>query len=216
MLGAGLALTLGSPARAADDSVPLDTQLLGDFMETLGLKSGNEPQINYQERGPLVLPSNQDLPPPSSSNAAIASNPAWPKDPDIIRRQEEAKAERNRNLGEEIIRDQRVLSPSQLTPGRKPRPVAHRPVQEAYHGEYGDRLSPSEQGVTRGLFSNIFSGSKENDTAKFTGEPPRTALTDPPPGYQIPSPAQPYGIVKGHTAPTATNYGATHGVYEGQ
>ena len=38
-------------------------------------------------------------------------------------------------------------------------------------------------------------GSKE-EVVNFTGEPPRGALTDPPPGYQTPSPTQPYGITK--------------------
>ena len=37
-------------------------------------------------------------------------------------------------------------------------------------------------------------GSKRKTTShQFTGEPPRTP-DDPPPGYQTPSPDQPYGI----------------------
>jgi len=39
-------------------------------------------------------------------------------------------------------------------------------------------------------------GGKKEETAKFTGEPPRSSLTDPPPGYQTPSPDQPYGLGK--------------------
>ena len=30
------------------------------------------------------------------------------------------------------------------------------------------------------------------ETATFTGEPPRSSLTEPPPGYQTPSSAAPY------------------------
>ena len=37
-------------------------------------------------------------------------------------------------------------------------------------------------------------GKDEEEVAKFTGEPPRASLTAPPPGYQTPSPDQPYGV----------------------
>ena len=42
-------------------------------------------------------------------------------------------------------------------------------------------------------------------TASFTGEPARASLTEPPPGYQTPSPNQPYGRSKSDTAPKAAN-----------
>ncbi len=54
--------------------------------------------------------------------------------------------------------------------------------------------------------------SKE-EYANFTGEPVRKDLTDPPAGYRVPSPEQPYGISPdkkpGKTAATASdfNYG---------
>ena len=58
------------------------------------------------------------------------------------------------------------------------------------------------------LFGTMF-GSKKEETAKFTGEPPRASLTDPPPGYQTPSPDQPYGVGKA-TASKPTDYYTTH------
>ena len=39
-----------------------------------------------------------------------------------------------------------------------------------------------------------FDWFKKEEYGTFTGEPPRVSLTDPPPGYQTPSPDQPYGI----------------------
>ena len=39
-------------------------------------------------------------------------------------------------------------------------------------------------------------GKDEPEVKSFTAEPPRTALTEPPPGYQTPSPDQPYGVGK--------------------
>jgi hypothetical protein len=49
-------------------------------------------------------------------------------------------------------------------------------------------------------------GGKKEESAKFTGEPPRTSLTDPPPGYQTPSPDQPYGLGKAAPPKPENNY----------
>ena len=65
---------------------------------------------------------------------------------------------------------------------------------------FGSQLLPSELGYKGNLFGTMF-GSKPDETAKFTGEPPRTSLTEPPPGYQTPSPDQPYGLAKGTAKP---------------
>ena len=58
-------------------------------------------------------------------------------------------------------------------------------------------------------------GKDEPESGRFTGEPPRTALTEPPPGYQTPSPDQPYGVGKGTAAPKANNYLENHGTVDG-
>jgi len=43
------------------------------------------------------------------------------------------------------------------------------------------------------IFSRgIFKGREETGT--FSGEPPRSSLTEPPTGYRTPSASQPYGI----------------------
>ena len=60
------------------------------------------------------------------------------------------------------------------------------------------------------------SGKDEPDVGKFTGEPPRTALTEPPAGYQTPSPDQPYGVGKDSRLPKATNYLESHGTVDGK
>ena len=52
-------------------------------------------------------------------------------------------------------------------------------------------LSPSQLGYTGG-FSGLFGGSK-TETAPFKEEPTRDSLTQPPPGYQTPSPNYAYG-----------------------
>ena len=41
---------------------------------------------------------------------------------------------------------------------------------------------------------NIFKDNTKSEVAQFKGEPSRSDLTQPPPGYQTPSAAQPYGL----------------------
>ena len=63
-------------------------------------------------------------------------------------------------------------------------------VEVAYFGATAI-LSPSQLGYNGGLMG-MFGGSKV-ETAPFKGEPTRESLTQPPPGYQTPSPNFAYG-----------------------
>ena len=202
--GAAVSLALGAallasalPARAADDNVPFEAKAFRGILEGLGLRKDGE-AINYQERAPLVIPPSRTLPPPERSDALVANNPAWPKDPDITRRKKQAEMERNRNISEERELEQNPLTPEQMTPGVNPRSVARRSQGDSYTATPGDRLSARELNQKTSIWSNVF-GSKEDEVAKFTREPPRAELTQPPPGYQTPSPDQPYGLGKNST-----------------
>jgi hypothetical protein len=176
---------------------------MNSIMDGLGFKRDGEPGISYQERAPLVIPPGRDLMPPERSDPA-ANNPAWPKDPDVERRKVETAMQKNRNVSDEREREQNPLRPDQLTPGargKQKRQAAR--TDDGYQAPasgFGSQLSPSELGYKGNIFSNMFSSKKE-EQAKFTGEPPRTSLTEPPAGYQTPSPDQPYGLAKG-AAPT--------------
>ncbi len=210
---AALCLTLGGallasslPARAEDD-VPIDTKILRGIMSSLGLKRGDESGINYQERAPLVIPPSSTLPPPENSSAAIARNPAWPKDPEIATRKAEAERERDagRDSSNRVEAEARPLRPDQLVvPGGNTRAdKQHNPVTDS--ATIGDRLNPAELGTKKGLFSGIFAKDEEQ-TVKFTGERTRTTLTEPPAGYQTPSPDQPYGVNGKALPPKAFDY----------
>jgi hypothetical protein len=209
-LGAA-ALLLSAPARAADDDVSIDQKFMRSIMDGLGLKRDGEATVNYQERAPLVLPPSRDLPPPERSDAVTANNPAWPKDPDVARRKAEAAMQRDRNISDEREREQNPLRPDQLGPGARAKKKQAQTDNgyEAPASGFGSQLLPSQLGTSgSGVFGAMF-GSKKEETAKFTGEPPRASLTDPPPGYQTPSPDQPYGVGKA-TAPKPTDYYTTH------
>jgi len=72
-------------------------------------------------------------------------------------------------------------------------------------------LPPSQLSARKGLFGGIFEKDPPEMTT-FTGEPPRVSLTDPPPGYQTPSPDQPYGKNTPDAAPKPYDYLTQHGV----
>ena len=199
ILGAAV-LAIPSPARAEDDA-PLDTRIFRSILEGIGLRKDGEAGINYQERAPLVIPPARALPPPEKSDAVIAKNPAWPVDPDVKRKKEESALERKRNpnIDQGLYDADRPLRPEELYPGPKPSRTARRVEPDGYKAPvdgYGSQMSPSELGVkTGGFFRNMF-GKNDEEVGKFTGEPPRASLTAPPPGYQTPSPDQPYGTGK--------------------
>jgi hypothetical protein len=222
LTAAALSLTLAAgvlfvpvPAHAVDDDAAWDTKILQGVLESMGLRKDGE-AINYQERAPLVIPPSKTLPPPQNAEAAIANNPAWPKDPDVIRSKAEKAAalkDRYKSADEKFRDESRVLSPSELTPGAATggqAPGIAKSRSASTWSETNQRLSPSQLGNSRSIFSNMF-GQRDEDIGKFTGEPARTSLTEPPRGYQTPSAQQPYGLgLETHT-PKATDYVTEHG-----
>ena len=211
-LGAAMAATvLVGSARAEDDGKSFEQKIIGNVLTSIGLQDPNAVQPTYEERPPLAIPKSDVLPPPQKPGAAIANNPAWPKDPDVARAKAMAKAEQHRDLEAERLREENPLLPNQLGPkGPEGRPTPGATGSDPFDST--QRETPSQLGYTGGLFTNMFgSDKKEQEAARFTGEPARTSLTEPPPGYQTPSPNQPYGVGAKNEKPKAENYYLTHG-----
>jgi hypothetical protein len=170
-----------------DDDTTIDQKILRGILNGIGLQK-DRPNIEYRERSPLVVPPGRDLPPPET-DAAIAKNPAWPNDAGEKRRKD-AVADRHRKNFNSAIDEGRVLRADELATGStSPRrgPDGSRRTEDVDQ----TMLKPYEMGPS--IFSRgIFKGREE--TATFTGEPPRTSLTEPPTGYRTPSASQPYGI----------------------
>ena len=195
-----LAVTIGAGVGSAfaqhadDDDVPLDTKLFRNFMKQLGFTNG-EVGVDYRERAPLVVPPSRNLPPPQNETAA-ARDPAWPKDPDVARRREAAAAEKaklSRSSNDRPTEDGRSLRPDEL----KGQPGAATTPSSGPSGEQAGRpLDASQMNGKKNWFESMWSavGPQRPESAPFTGEPRRTSMTDPPPGYQTPSPTQPYGV----------------------
>ena len=198
-LGIGLVMASG-PVRAADDEEEDDRtfeeKIIGNIMSGLGATNMENKGIDYRERSPLVVPPKLSLPPPASANEVKAPN--WPKDPDEARRKA-AIAERKKQ-NKQKVEDPRTafrpLTPDELNVGGKSAAVAsssksNDPVQPGT-SQNNPILSPSQLGFNGGFGSLMFGGNK-TETAPFKGEPERSTLTQPPPGYQTPSPNFAYG-----------------------
>jgi hypothetical protein len=181
-------------AEEDEEDVPWDTRILRQFMKDLGLQRDGPP-IEFRERAPLVVPPSRTLPPPQDERS-VASSPAWPKDPDMQKRRQDAAAAKkrlNRSASETMMDEARALTPSELEKGRIP--AGTQPTATPASPEESARsLRPNELG-SKSIFSGMFSSfSNKGETGAFTGEPVRDSLTAPPPGYQTPSPNQPYGV----------------------
>lgn len=181
-LGAAVLMT-GAPASAQEEN------LTEQIFTGLGLVPSAPPDINYRERAPLVVPPTGDvLPPPRNANA-LSENPAWPKDDDVQRRKAEAAAART----PESFSDRqagRALTPAEVARGTNPNKVyaGGEPVKN--NASRPDWLNP-----TTGLGFTGWGNKKAEEKMVFQGEPERTSLTAPPPGYMTPADGAAYGVV---------------------
>jgi hypothetical protein len=201
---AAIALVAPSGARAAEDEdAPsiwnLDKRIYRNVLYGLGFRDSSEQAIEYRERSPLVVPPSRSLPAPQA-NASARSNPAWPKDPDVTRRETKRKNPTwtpgdNRDAIEKFGT---IISPSELNKG-VPTPRQSTQKTGTVDDSYAP-VAPSELGYFGGAWSYLTSGfglmEPTQEVGTFKNEPPRTSLIAPPPGYQTPSPAQPYGFTK--------------------
>ena len=178
MFATATASACASNACAGDYDDPSGRSFGSQILKAIGLPDPDHPEyeINYSERSPLVVPPNRNLPAPISAEPPA---PNWPQDPDIKKRQA-AKSEKTilRANGDPVMDEGRPLRPDELIPKGS--------------GSSAASNSPGIEPKHNSLFS--FDWFRKEEYGTFTGEPPRANLTDPPPGYQTPSPDQLYGI----------------------
>jgi hypothetical protein len=174
----GLFALAGIAPGAARAEESGDNTIFGSVLKSLGI--GGENNIEYRERPPLVVPPNRNLPPPQTARGV--QDPNWPVDP---------KAADPRKKGDQVRNIDKL-------------PVPQRPVEPGAAGagapnpsaDTTGAIPPSQPAASGGFFSNLFgSGTRQ---AAPASAPMRKSLTEPPPDYESPSPAQPYG-----TAPSA-------------
>ena len=189
-LGVGLVMTVGAArAQEDEDDKTFEEKVIEGIMAGIGGTNMDNRGIDYRERSPLVVPPKLDLPPPEAAKGEI-KDPNWPKDPDEARRKAAIAA--RKKAKPDPMEASRILTPSELNAARTAAPARTNddPVQPG-NSNTNPILSPSQLGFD-GKFSNLFGGNKA-EVAPFKGEPTRDSLTQPPPGYQTPSPNFAYG-----------------------
>lgn len=182
---AGVVVCSSTAIARAADTTGSSSSVYDKFLEVIGLKGTGDPNIQYGERSPLVVPPTRDLPPPSVDAPPPVAN--WPTDPDLTRQRRARVQEKVGPHPDYVVEMAQPLRPSELNvPGTRPSRGSTQP-------DYGASADPEHVAPSKGsLFS--FDWFKKEQYATFTGEPARSKLTDPPPGYLTPSADQPYGI----------------------
>jgi hypothetical protein len=167
-----------SPAWAGDDgSAPLWQGIGSMFAPVLGFGGDKPPPIDYRQHGKLVLPPNDDLPPPGSS--AVSADPAWPVNQEGVRRKA-LKEEGKKTIAG--VGDARLRYTHPFPPGE---PVTVRAVDP----DTGQTVKcEGACGSTSTVLGNMNPlnwfgmGKKES----LGAEPDREWLTDPPKGFRAP------------------------------
>jgi hypothetical protein len=168
------------------------------MLKSLGL--GDDNQIEYRERPPLVVPPSRDLPPPQTG--AKAADPNWPAQAN----DKPKKGTQIRDL-DRIPVAPRPAQPSVAagTPGvpaaSPPNATPSTPALTADIPEIPQ--TPAQSTESGGLFSRIFSSGGSKPAAPIAPAPARKSLTEPPSDYESPSAAQPYGTATPPAPPRA-------------
>ena len=145
---------MSAPAQAGD--------LMDAISNMLGGNAVDEDQ--YKERSPLVVPPSKTLPKPKQK--AENTDPAWPKDPDVIKKQKAKKGEDGLEQGEFFAK---LLSPmTDSASAQQGTPV----IQQS---DPSKPLSPQEMAKASEIMKQV--AAQNNTLAEASG--PR-ALTTPP------------------------------------
>jgi hypothetical protein len=194
LMACSMLVVLGSAvsAQQADEEEEdtFEQKVIKNILGGMGVDVGRA-GIDYRERSPLVIPPSLDLPPPQAAGAA-ASNPAWPREAE---RQKKVISKRvNARATGDDPGSTSALTPEELNRGRVartgqgPNPLESNAISDDAAGR---PMTPGQL-KSGSIFSwdNLMGSNR--DKATFTGEPSRSSLTMPPPGYQTPSTNQPY------------------------
>lgn len=168
VVGVGIAL----PAQAQEGT------LLRDIFGRIGIMEPEQPQIEYRERAPLVVPPSRDLPPPRAPEQ-VGGDPRWPEDRrDRVSREEQMELQRfqERTRAGEAARDD--------TPNlRLPRGAGPTPTINP-SDPWGDEPPPRMTREQREAFQRQMRGGDGADAQGLQ----RRRLTDPPSHFLQPAP----------------------------
>jgi hypothetical protein len=204
-----------SAARAGDDDRSFSEKIMDGFYGTIRGTNMDNRGIDYRERSPLVVPPTLDLPPPaaSSGEAQIAN---WPKDPDERQRKAVIAAKKKSAPPPQRVQvttagaagAMEAARPINIAPPAEEPTVAGtaRPAYandrngtariDPVYDQPGDLFTGGAAGLADSIgLGGLFGGNGKTEVVVQPGtEPVREALTQPPIGYQTPSPGYAYGV----------------------
>ena len=212
-LSLGLAVPLGAARAEDNDGRTMSEKISDGFYGMIRGTNMDNRGIDYRERSPLVVPPTLDLPPPATAahEGQIAN---WPKDPDERARRAVIATKKKNAPPPARVRvtaggdPQQQVQPINIAPPVEEAPVAGT-TRPAYASDRnGTALTDPVYDKPGDLFtggaaalsdwsgvSNLFGGGKTVPVEPGT-EPARTALTQPPAGYQTPATGYDYSEQK--------------------
>ena len=207
----GVLLVIGhgtAIAQENNDDDSFEQKIIKGVLGGIGLDVGRQ-GIDYSERAPLVIPPNSDLPPPQTT---AATPPDWPKEARPKKPTSKKKLDANASVRQADV-ERAAASAAEMNGGPKPAagasgapPAPADPVDNT--SDVGGRPLPASVVDKIGLFNLNLFGTKP-EQAQFHHEPPRVNLTQPPTGYQTPSPDYPYGIAQAKKGPSTREMSQT-------
>lgn len=153
------------------------TAKAGELMDWLAGVAEGEDRIEYPERAPLVVPPALKLPQPKTS--AAATNPAWPKDPDLERKRKAKEAAMAPAKTGKAADPGRPLTVEEIRAGRIA--GANMPTAEDLNRRDPSKpLTPQEMQA----INEEFARKRQEEAAAVSGPQARNYLTDPPTVYR--------------------------------
>jgi hypothetical protein len=174
-LGMGLVMTVSAARAGSDeeDNRSFSEKFVDSIKSGFATTNMESKGIDYRERSPLVVPPQLDLPPPAAA-AAEVNAPNWPKDPDEKRRKAALAARKKA-----VTNTSHELTPAEAEAARASAAASDQPLPQQSFSE---------------KMNTYLGGAAKPEVGQFKGEPARETLTQPPPGYQTPSPNYAYGV----------------------
>ncbi|MFC3695306.1 hypothetical protein [Chenggangzhangella methanolivorans] len=172
-LVAGAAITVGAasyagPAFAQQD---IGSNPITEFFDGLGMGDKEKPDIDYQERAPLVPPSNTGALPSPQAKGANRDATLWPNDPDV-------QARKERRARNEVVPTESYSYRMDRSPRMDPDELGARRVQGASVPR-GATATASDNQIMRASPDEL-SGRPVAEVAQPAGA---RRLTDPPQQY---------------------------------
>ena len=172
-----------------DDDKTFEEKIIEGIMAGIGGTNMENRGIDYRERSPLVVPPKLDLPPPES-----AREKSRPRTGRKIRTRRAARLRSRPARKTTRIRwkPSRLLTPSELN-AAKTAPAARADNDPVQPGDLATTRSSARRSSATPAACPACSAATKPRSAPFKGEPTRESLTQPPTGYQTPSPNFAYG-----------------------